>query len=233
MLSIQIHAGLLADRTAHNQLASMDIAYQKKAPLADYLAALTLRQSGELEPRVVANYPRWSGSLWDLVARALTQTLYKDDVAPPSAKVDRRCAYATKLCVVIQGSTQLELGRQLATAEILQEGGVRGRYTATFREDILGERVVCFEYGCKALNPADLLLRAICHALFGKDTLSKRPSLILPPSMLIEGKERFDVEALSEPARTGFARFRAKVAPLEMPEAMPLASQYVHFLMGA
>jgi len=232
MLSVQIHAGLLADRTAHNQLGSMDIAYQKKAPLSDYLAALTLRQAGELEPRVVSNYPRWSGSLWDLVARALTQALYKDDVAPAAAKADRRCAYATKLSVVVQGSTLYELGRQLATAEIVQQG-TRGQYTATFKEDILGERIAQFEYGCKALNPADLLLRAICHALFGKDTLAKRPSLILPPSMLIEGKERFDIEALSEPARTGFSRFRAKIAPLEMPEAMPLAAQYVHFLLKA
>src|ERR1043165_7803340 len=75
MLRMTIHAGLLAERTDANQLAVLDIAYQKRAPLADYVVALTLRKQGELEPACVANYPRWSGSLWDLTARALTRVL--------------------------------------------------------------------------------------------------------------------------------------------------------------
>jgi hypothetical protein len=95
MLRLSINAGRLSERNDANQLAVLDIAYQKRAALADYIVALTLRQQGELEPAVVANYPRWSGSLWDLVARALTRVLYKSDVLPPVSRVDRRCAYAT------------------------------------------------------------------------------------------------------------------------------------------
>lgn len=230
MLRVSIHAGLLAERCDANQLAVLDIAYQKRAPIADYIVALSTRQKGELEPSVVANYPRWSGSLWDLTARALTRVLHKADQAPPAPVPDRRCAYATKVCAVIQRLTPDERGVQLATAELRQPGKVRGQYQAVFDEDILGERTAEFTYGCKVLDPAELLLRAICYAYFGSDVLGKRPKLILPASLSIEGKDRFDIEGLAEPARTGFTRYQASRLPLAKPEALPLAQDYVDFL---
>lgn len=231
MLRMTIHAGLLAERNDANHLAVLDIAYQKRAALADYLVALTLRQQGELEPAVVANYPRWSGSLWDLTARALTRVLHRSDKPPPIARVDRRCAYATKLCATIQRITADERGVQLAAAEIVQPGKVRGQYRAVFDEDILGSRTAEFEYGCKVLNPAELVLRAICYAYFGTDVPGKRPSLIAPPIIEIDGQEVFDIEGLAEPARTGFIRHRANTVPLAKPEPMPLAQDYANFLM--
>jgi len=231
MLKVSIHAGRLAERSDANQLAVLDIAYQKRAALADYIVALSTRQKGELEPGVVANYPRWSGSLWDLTARALTRVLYKDDRLPPAPKPDRRCAYATKMCAVIQRITPDERGAQLATAEVLQHDGVRGQYLATFDEDILGKRSAEFTYGRKTLEPTDLLLRAICYAYLGSDMLGKRPTLILPASMTLEGKERFDIEGLAEPARTGFSRHQANRLPQAKPEQLPLAQDYVDFLL--
>jgi hypothetical protein len=231
MLRVTIHAGLLSERNDANHLAVLDIAYEKRAALANYAVALTLRQQGELEPAVVTDYPRWSGSLWDLTARALTRVLHKSDTLPPVARVDRRCAYATKLCATIQRLTPDERGVQLAAAEIRQPGKVRGQYQAVFEEDILGSRTAEFEYGCKALNPAELVLRAICYAYFGSDVLGKRPRLILPTTTVIDGKEVFDIEGLDEPARTGFIRHRANLLPLAKPEPMPLAQDYVNFLM--
>jgi hypothetical protein len=231
MLKVSIHAGKLSDRCIQNQIAVLDIAYEKRAAMSDYVVALQLNQQGETEPGRVKDYPRWAGSLWDLVARALTRALYKDDKAPPTPRVDRRCAYATKMCAVIQHVGVDERGTQLANVEILQQGTTRGEYTADFTEDILGERSAKFEYGCKVLNPADLLLRAICHALWGRDVLGPRPALILPPSMLIDGKDRFDIQALAEPARTGFIRHRAMCLPLAQPEPLPLAQDYVNFLL--
>ncbi len=233
MLKVSIHAGLLAERTPQNQIGVVDIAYQKRAALADYVVAMQLSGRGELAPDALANYPRWAGSLWDLTARAITRVLYHSDEAPPVERIDRRCAYATKLCAVIQKLTADERGMQLATAEILQPGMARGSYEASFQEDLLGSRKASFEYGCKVLNPADLLLRAICHALWGRDTLGPRPSLILPPSIRIDGEERFDIQALAEPARTGFTRHRAMMAPLAKPEQMPKAQDYVDFLLKA
>lgn len=73
MLRVYLHAGGLDERNLGNQLASIDIAYAKKSALADYLVGMNLRSHGEVEPDYVLRYPRWSASLWDLVARALTR----------------------------------------------------------------------------------------------------------------------------------------------------------------
>lgn len=231
MLRLSIHAGLLKDRCPQNQVAALDIAYQKRAALADYLVSLQLSGRGELEPAIVSSYPRWSGSVWDLVARAITAVLFRSDVAPPVPRVDKRCAYATKMCAVVQRVTTSDTGAEIARVELLQPGRVRGEYHAVFSEDIMGERTAEFAYGCKVLNPADLLLRAICYALWGTDVLGPRPALILPPSIEIEGEDRFDMQSLSEPARTGFIRHRANQVPLAKPEPMPLARDYVDFIL--
>lgn len=233
MLKVTIHSGSLSTRDIANQLAVLDIAYQEKAPLADYLVALSLRGSGELAPAVVTKYPRWSSSLWALIARALAQVLYRAAQIPPSSKVDRRCAYATRICASIEGLTATDRGLELGTVEILQRGKQRGLYTATFEEDVLGPRTAEFEYGCKALNPAELLMRAICWTYFKADGLGPKPALILPPTMTIDGVDRFHVAALDEPAMTGFRRFQANgCAPADAGlEELPRATDYVRFLM--
>lgn len=232
MLKVSIHTGLLGQRTLANQIAWLDIAYDKRGALADYKVALALRGYGQLAPAQVLRYPRWAGSLWDLVARALAQTLYRADTIPPAGPPDRRCAYATRICAAIEGVTATSRGLELATVEILQRGGKRGLYTATFNEDISGSRSADFEFGHKALNPADLLLRAICWAYHGTDVLGPKPALIIPPSLSLAGADRFHIEGLKEPARTGFARFIA--AQGGYPEAelneLPLVADYVHFL---
>ncbi len=137
MLRLSIHAGLLKERCPQNQIAALDIAYQKRAALADYLVSLQLSGRGELEPAIVSNYPRWSGSVWDLVARAITAVLYRSDVAPPVPRVDKRCAYATKMCAVVQRVTTSDAGAEIARVELLQPGRVRGEYHAVFSEDII------------------------------------------------------------------------------------------------
>ncbi len=93
-------------------------------------------------------------------------------------------------------------------------------------EDIGGEREAEFDYGVRVLNPADLLLRAICWALGGREALPPRPALIVPPALVIDGVERFHIAALAEPARTGFMRHMGGAA-----EVMPRAEDYVAFLM--
>ena len=231
MLRISIHSGLLADHNIHNQMGVLDIAYGKKEAMADYLVGLSLRNVGETPPNSLSGYPRWSGSLWDLTARALTRALYAQDQAPPAAKPDKRCAYATRMCAVIEGHTLEHRGRQLAGVQILQNTGQRGVYTATFDEDILGPRMGHFEFGAKRLNPAELLLRAICWTLYGKDNLGPRPKLILPATLAINGVDSLDVESLDEPAKTGFKRFLAAGTPTAQPQALARAEDYVTFLM--
>lgn len=239
MLKVFIHSGALEERNPGNQLAMLDIAYAKKSYMADYQCALLAKSHGELnyatpqdEPEshtFVLQYPRWSGSLWDLTARALTRVLYRDDQAPAVKRVDRRCAYATRLCVAIQQATMDNQGLELATGTITQTGQERGSYTVNLEEDILGRHSATFAYGEKTLNPSDLVLRAICWALFNQDTLGRRPALILPPAIKVDGIERFDIENLTEPARTGFNRYRAPAGTAKA-DAMPLAEDYVRFL---
>jgi hypothetical protein len=228
MLHVFVHAGTLNERNPGNQLAVLDIAYAKRSHMADYNVALLVKGYGEARRDVVRSYPRWSGSLWDLVARGLTRALYEADEAPPADPVDRRCAYATKLCVAVHRATAQGPGFEVATGEIIQ-GEKRGHYTVNLEEDILGRHSATFAYGTKRLVHTDLVLRALCWSLFNKDTLGRRPALILPPAIKVDGVERFDIENLDEPARTGFNRYRAPAGTASL-EAMPKAEDYVRFL---
>jgi hypothetical protein len=231
MLRVSIHAGESRKRTLNNQLAVLDIAYAKREAVADYLLAYSARGCGEQAPELLTGYPRWSASLWDLVARALTRVLYHADQAPALVTPDRRCAYATELSAAITLQSAHGSGIELATADVVHQEGHRGHYIATFTEDILGAKVGRLVYGKKAMDPADLLLRAICWTFYGKDQLGPSPSLILPPSMKVEGVEMFHLEALREPARTGYLRHIGRDKPLAKPAAMQPAAEYVDFLM--
>lgn len=231
MLKVHLHAGLLAERNAANVLATLDIAYAKQEAFADYVVALTQRQAGEQAPVVLQGYPRWSASLWDLIARGIALSLYRDGKVPSAAKPDRRCAYATRLCAVIEKATRDDSAVLLGSAELFQQGPERGHYTVQLDEDILGKRTGQFAYGCKRLNPLDLLFRALCWALYGQDTPGARPKLIVPTSINIGGEDQFEVATLQEPARTGFARHLAATQPTAKPAQMARAQDYVQFLM--
>lgn len=230
MLKVSIHTGNLEQRSLSNQVAVLDIAYIKQEAIADYAIALSLQRSGEIAPAKLSNYPRWSASVWDLVARALSEVLYRTSTPPASQKADRRCAYATRLCASVERITAKARGVEIATAEI-QQADKRGHYRAVFEEDILGQRVGGFDYGCKDLDPSELLMRAICWTYFGTDVPGPKPKLILPPSMVIDGVDRFHIAALEEPARTGFRRYLAQRSPDDSIPELPAAEDYVHFLM--
>ena len=114
MLRVLIHSGHLGTRNPGNLLATLDIAYQRQDAWSDYTVAFSHKGTGSVETDEVKQYPRWAGSMWDLVARALTRILYRKDQAPPSPTPDRRCAYATK--TVVWSLAPLKSHRQ-ATSE--------------------------------------------------------------------------------------------------------------------
>jgi len=230
MLKVYIHAGGPKERNEGNVLAILDIAYAKQEAYSNYAVGFAWKGVGAVQQDSLTDYPRWAGSLWDLVARGLTRILYRADQAPPVAQPDRRCAYATRLCAFIEKSTSSDRGIELGMAQIFQVPGQRGTYNAVFTEDILGIRSAEFTYGLKSLNPADLLLRAICWAYFDQDVLGPRPSLILPASIKMDGVDKFDVNALAEPAKTGFQRFMGSYA-MNAPQTLAKAEDYVRFLM--
>lgn len=230
MLKVYIHSGTLDTRSLGNQLATLDIAYAKRGYLADYQLAMSIKGVGEVQPDYLLAYPRWSASLWDLVARALTRILYRADQAPATERVDRRCAYATKMCVVVERATLDDQGMVLATGEIIQMEGQRGHYVVNLEEDITGRHSATFTYGVKSLQHSDLVLRALCWALFGRDNLGKKPALPIPPMMKIDGVDRFHIDALPQPARTGFDRYRSPAGAANAPDSMPTADEYARFL---
>lgn len=231
MLKVYVYAGDLASSNPGKHLVVMDIAYAKKNYLSDYAVAMSIRGTGEVQPDIVKSYPRWSSSLWDLVARALTRILYRADQAPELATADKRCAYATKICARIERATLTGRSVELATAEIAQIPKKRGTYHVKFWEEIQGTFEAELVYGLKSLNPADLLLRSICKALFGKDTLGPKPILMLPPTINVDGVDRFHMESLREPAKTGFLRYRANGTTGDTAvDPMPRVDDYARFL---
>lgn len=231
MLRLHLHTGDLEARCQANQVATIDLSYRKKEALADYMVHLTARGLGEVQPQFVMQYPRWSASLWDLVARGLVSVLYKAEQAPPAQKPDKRCAYATRLCAVLERDDLESSGVTLGTGVITQVPGQRGHYRSTFETDIMGKHEGTFAYGAKRLDMLDLLLRALCWSLYGKDTLGPLPGLVLPPAVSIDGKDRFHIASLPEPAKTGFARYRALSGKPDASNPLALAEDYVEFLM--
>lgn len=231
MLRIYIHSGHLDTRNAGNVMAIVDITYKKQNAWSDYQVVLSVKGVGMAAQDEVLSYPRWAGSLWDLVARALTRCLYRDDQAPEPLEPDRRCAYATRLCAVIEKSTADARSIELGTCELSQVGKQRGVYTAVFKEDILGERTASFTYGLKSLDVCDLMLRAICWAYFDKAVLGERPPLCIPASFELEKLDIFDSGILTEPARTGFRRYLGTNIPAaKAPGNMVKMTDYINFL---
>jgi hypothetical protein len=66
-------------------IATADIARVSDGPLADYRVALQDAVLGEIGERaMVRSYPRWAGSVWDLVARGIAAALNQDAEALPA-----------------------------------------------------------------------------------------------------------------------------------------------------
>lgn len=230
MLRVTLYHSTLKDRSEANQCAVLEVAYDRKGIKSDYLASLSLRDAGQCEPGKVLGYPRWSGSLWDLVARALAVSLYGSKPVPPADKPDRRCAYATKLCAAIEGSDAKRSGLLLGSATVTQDGNQRGRYVVELQEDILGVHRGKLAFGSKRLNPAELLFRGVCQALYGADQPGPWPSVIAAPFIKVDGVDHFDVQALREPARTGFRRYLARRYPTTEEVSFGRAEDYAEFL---
>lgn len=231
MLRVSVHSGTPDKRSIHNELMSVDIAYESQKAMANYWVSLQVR-SNDARVAALTSYPRWSASLWDLAARAIATALYGTEPVPPAVKPDRRCAYATQVCVVIENVELDHREQLLAVATIAQAPGHRGRYLAQFSEDILGDMTAQFDYGAKRMDYADFVLRAMCWALFGKDTLGPRTKLILPTTVSVDGEDVFDIEGLAEPAKTGFRRYLAKRLPTARPADLAKAEDYVSFLFN-
>lgn len=238
MLRVSIHAGPLAKISRFNRLDWLDIGYQKLKREADYKVVLFKTGEGVNPPVSLTGYARWSGSVWDLVARAIALAL-SADLGQPEEKVNpvhsggKRYAFAEAMSAVIQHIPNDGVGvRQLGSLEILHDEFSDAVYGTRIEEEFLPSRTLDpFLFAPKLLRPAELVMRAALMGLSGNiDELPPRPTLMKPSTKLIDGYPCVMAEQLPEPARTGFRHwlFRRAKPPLEGPfdvtaETIPLA----------
>ena len=208
MLSISIHASSPEHAGRFNRLARLDIVYERLAPVADYKVSLLERNSDPQPPRTLAQYPRWSSRLWDLVARAISISLPVEvpaaELLPEFEPGGKRCAFIHEMCAILEHSAN-DTRNTLGLAHIKQVGRKRGHYVASFEEHTVKPfRTEAFEFAPAYFRPAELLLHACLQRLSGKAEMPPRPGLCSPPPVQVDGLPYIQIHQLVEPARTGF-----------------------------
>jgi hypothetical protein len=226
MLHVSTHVGLLEQATHLNRLDWMDIGYERLDAAADYKIVLFRYGEGGQRPVYLRDYPRWSMSIWDLVARAAALTTSPNldqpqEAVHPVETSPKRRAFAQAISVLVEhGPSKGMPGRRIAAMQIVQAGR-RGLYRARVEEDLWRSLTTApFTFAPTRLQPVDLLLRAAVTRITGSpDVMPPRPALRLPAVVTHEGKPYVAIDRLEEPARTGFVRWlhRNSEAPLQLP----------------
>lgn len=245
MLRVSIHAGAPDSASRFNLVAWVDIGYDQLAPIADYKTVLFQTGVGAALMAPIYKYPRWSTSLWDLVARSIALGLRTDldclnEEVPPVILTRKRSAFANQVCALIEHLPPNGVGRRtLATVDIKQVGRTRGTYVAKFTEDAMPMRVTePFQMAPDVLRPAELLLHACLMRLSGKQELPPRPALPLPNPVKVDEEDYVPIQKLGEPARTGFLRwlFANGITPIPhagYDQGLAQVSLYSRFLTEA
>lgn len=208
MLSVSIHASAPAEANRYNRLARLDIAYSQLAPIADYKVYLLERNQDVLPPRMLKQYPRWSSSLWDLVARAIAISLPENppetESVPEYVATAPRGAFIREMCAILEHSAS-DTKNILGEVHLKQVGRTRCNYSASFDEHTMKrQQTAVFRFSPEYLRPAELLLHACLVRLTGTDELPARPGLCAPPPLEVDGKRYIRIDQLVESARTGF-----------------------------
>ncbi|MBV8470358.1 MAG: hypothetical protein JOY60_10940 [Burkholderiaceae bacterium] len=210
MLKVTLHTAPPDKANAFNLVGRLEIGYAKLAAIADYKVAMLATGLGEVSPARVQNYPRWSASIWDLVARAVCISLNRQEsIWPTDIPVRRKGAYAVHLSAIVEHWPD-GLGNKrstIATAHI-QMRRRRCSYVARFEDDLMGESVSdVFVHTPEVLMPWDLFARAYAWTFNGKLELPKRPPLAVPLPFEYAGGSYVLLDTLPEPSRSGIRRW--------------------------
>jgi hypothetical protein len=234
MLRVSIHAGPLRSISRFNRTDWLDIGYKQLDRRATYKIVLFKIGEDAMPPVMLRKYPRWSASLWDLSARAITRSLYPvpddeqepnpQEQVPAAQNVTKKRAFAETMSAVIQHIPNSGGGaRRLAAMEIREDKSSRCLYRARIEEDLHTTRKTeAFTFAPSFLRPAELVLRATLFSFTGNiDVLPSRPVLLFPKSKLIDGIEYVAIHQIKEPARTGLIRwlYQNHRAPVPKPGA--------------
>lgn len=220
MIRLSIFAGPLSDASQFTRLAWLDVAYLKVAPYASYKTCLFQNGRGAGPTSVIMDYPRWSSSLWDLLARAIcihlnNQRLVEDDKEsiPPPLVDKPNLAFAEELSVRVEHHSggKVTRIRTLCTMSVLK-GKRKGSYVASLTDN-LGKSYEGIEvvYRPSIFEPALLVAMVACKHLHGDSaSLPPRPLLVLPSAQEEQGYKWVCVNAVREPAKSGFLRWLAE-----------------------
>lgn len=231
MLRVSIHAGPLAKMSVFNRVDWLDIGYADLGPIANYKALLFTAGQGAGPPIAINAYPRWSASLWDLVARAIALALapdpdHRSETIPALPEKPKHVAFANRISAVVEHYPAGTANRKrlLASAEVWRFGRPKGMYRARFEEDTMPVKEVDnFLFRPERMRPVELLLHAAVLRLSGQhDVMPPRPSLVVP-ELEKDGRKYVPLHKLPEPARTGFARWLERNS--EPPEKHPNAPE--------
>ena len=210
MLKVSLHYATPAQVSARNLLGRLDIAYARLDALADYKAVMFAAGVGEMPPVLLTGYPRWSASVWDLVARAVCLSLNGTEAFPPGDLTSERSgAFIDDMTAVIEHWPDGGDNRRatIGTAHISMCKR-RCHYLAAFEDDILGKRESSvFIHRLDGLSPWDLLARAYAWTAGERLELPARPALYLPIPVQ-QGLGSFvPLDTVREPALTGIQRW--------------------------
>lgn len=241
MLKVTLHAATPRAVSARNLLGRLDIGYATLDAVADYKGVMLSVGMGEHAPVTLKGYPRWSASIWDLVARMACLSLsHREEVWPADIPNARTGAFIENLTAVVEHWPDgFDTRRSSVGTAHLAMTSTRCNYRATFTDDILGtETSDVFRHTPKVLTPWDLLVRAYAWTTTGSFVLPARPTLYTPIP-IAHGSESFVcLDTVAEPARTGCYRWMAKrgVPETELPvvdgPCIPEA-RFVEFLRRA
>ncbi|MFG6463726.1 hypothetical protein ACG04Q_19285 [Roseateles sp. DXS20W] len=214
MFTVTLHTGLLKDASLHNMLGRLDFGYSKLDIVADYKSELFSCGVGSHGIRELKDYPRWSATIWDLVARLVAVGLYVKEALPemPHEPASPRGASATRMCAVIEHWSELEETRRarVGWAQLTSQGRACD-YVCQLSDDLLGTRTsAVFRHAPEVLQHWDLLARAVSWTYSKSWQLPERPTLRVPKPFEEMGKRYVGLSKVPDPARSGLERWLAR-----------------------
>jgi hypothetical protein len=219
MLRLTVHNGLPSQASRYNRTDWLDIGYEKLNSFADYKIVLFQAGIGARDAVMLRGYPRWSASLWDLIARSIALALFPppagqpESVPPAEHAQGKRIAFADHTTAIVEYlPVHGTATRQVATMLITHSKKARGIYEASVDEDLYERRIAApFLFAPCVIRPVELVLRTALSVLHANiDALPARPRPSVPPIDEEAGKKYVRLSRLAEPQRSGLARWIQK-----------------------
>lgn len=218
MIRLQIFAGGKATASVFTRLAWLELAYHKVDAYSDYKACLFQNGKGCGPTVFIKNYPRWSSSFWDLLARAIVISLNSTtggdgeelEFMPPVTVSPKRLAFVDEVWVSVEHVSGGKVTKIRAICEMsVKRDKRKGSYVASLTDNMGNSfEGVRFKYHTDVLIPALLVAKACCAHLTGNTyDLPARPLLWIPKPIPDGTRKIVCVNAVKEPAKSGFNRW--------------------------